>query len=123
MESAIINPKIEVCKIENNNCLRFSFKGSLEEEDAKNAIIEWKRVFKSNDGEKFILVWDCNQMTGYNPGARIIWQNALIDFKDQITGIWVVSKSTMIRSAAMIISMITKYDIKVVRNESKISLS
>jgi len=62
-------------------------------------------------------------MTGYDPGARIIWQNTLKELKDQISSIRLVSKSTMIRSGAMIISMITNYNIKVVKSESEITLS
>lgn len=122
MNSSIKNPQIELCNLENNNCLKFSFNGSLVEAEAKDAVLEWKRVFKSKQGEKLTLVWDCNKMTGYDPGARIIWQNTLKELKDQISSIWLVSKSKMIRSGAMIISMITNYNIKVVKSESEIIL-
>jgi len=123
MESGIINPQIEFCIEDKSNCLRFSFNGSLVEEEAKNAVNEWRRIFKSKKDNKLNLVWDCNKMTGYDPGARLVWQNALRELKDQIASIWVVSKSNMIRSGAMIISMMTKYNIKVVQDESEICFS
>jgi len=123
MKSTILNPQIELCNIENKSCLRFSFNGSLVEEEAKKAIVEWKRLFKTKSGEKMTLVWDCNKMTGYDPGARIVWQNAMKELKEQISSIWVVSKSGMIRSGAMIIAMITKHDIKVVQYENEISIT
>lgn len=124
MTSEITNPQIKLCSVgNNNNCLRFSFKGSLVEGEAKKAVVEWKQAFKTNEGKKLNLVWDCNKMTGYDPGARLVWQQAMEELKDQISSIWLVSKSSMIRSGAMIISMITKHDIKVVKYESEISIS
>lgn len=122
IKSDILNPQIELCNIENKNCLRFYFNGSLVEKEAKNAITEWKRLFKTKSGEKINLVWDCNKMTGYDPGARLVWQNAMEELHDQISSIWVVSKSGMIRSGAMIISMITKHKINVVQHENEINI-
>ena len=52
MNSDCKNPKIEYCDINDNNCLKFSFKGTLIEEDAKKAIEAWKHFFKERDGEK-----------------------------------------------------------------------
>jgi len=45
MNSSIKNPQIELCNVENNSCLKFSFNGSLVEAEAKNAVLEWKRIF------------------------------------------------------------------------------
>lgn len=123
MTSEITKPQINLCNDENNNCLRFSFKGSFVEEEVKKAVAKWKQVFKTNEGKKLNLVRDCNKMTGYDPGARLVWQHALEELKDQISSIWLVSKSSMIRSGAMIISMITKHNIKVVKFESEIMFS
>ena len=123
MKSGTINPQIELCIEDKSSCLRFSFNGSLVEEEAKNAVDEWRRIFKSKRNQKLDLVWDCNKMTGYDPGARLVWQNALQELKDQISSIWVVSKSSMVRSGAMIISMMTKHNIKVVQDESEICFS
>jgi len=67
MNSKIKNPQIELCNMENNNCLKFSFNGSQVEAEAKDTILKWKRVFKSKQREKLTLVWDCIKMTGYDP--------------------------------------------------------
>ena len=123
MDSISVNPRIGFCDLNNKNCLKFSFNGSLVEEEAKAAVKEWRHIFDSKTGEHLTLVWDCNNMTGYDPGARLVWQQALEELKDQISSIWLVSKSSMIRSGAMIISMITKHDIKVVKYESEINFS
>lgn len=120
MKSDCVNPKIEYCDINDNNCLKFSFKGTLVEEDAKNAIEVWKNFFKEREGEMITLIWDCKEMSGYDPGARIAWQNALKELKNQIANIWLISKSNLIRSGAMIVSMFTKLNIKVVQSESEI---
>lgn len=123
MDSNNGNPQIEFCNLNNTNCLKFSFNGELAESEAKVAVNEWKHLFESKNGAKLTLVWDCNKMTGYDPGARLVWQNALNEFKNQISSIWVVSKSNMIRSGAMIIAMLTNYNIKVVQTESELFVS
>lgn len=121
MESNAQYPLIEAFKVEVTNFLRFSFKDTLTEKEAKMSIIEWEHIFDVNQGEKFTLIWNCQQMKGYEPGARFVWQNALKKLKNQISDIWVISESTKIRSAVMIIAMITKYKIKVVRSEEEIT--
>lgn len=123
MEFTSFNPRMELQKVENINCLRFTFRGSLVEKDAKLAIDEWKRVFESKDGEKFALIWECNKMTAYDPGAMKAWQRAMKDLRDQTSCIWVISKSSMIRNAVRMISMITNFSINVVRSEIEVQLS
>ena len=123
MNSSNGNPTIEFCALNDNDCLKFSFNGTLAESEAKAAVKEWKSCFESMNGEKLTLVWDCNNMTGYDPGARIVWQNTLNELKNQISSIWLISKSNMIRSGAMIISMLTKYNIKVVQSEGELFVS
>ena len=120
MKQVVSNPQIELCNVKQNNCLKFSFNGILAEDEAREAVMVWKSFFNEKSGEKLTLIWDCNRMAGYDPGARIIWQNTLKELKDQISSIWLISTSSMIKSGAMIVSMITKLNIKVIQSENEI---
>lgn len=116
------NPQIGWCQINNLECLKFTFKGRLTEEDALKAISRWKEMFNSMKDQKIILVWNCIDMTGYEPMARMSWQRTIKELKDQIERIWLITDSAVIKAGANLISIFTSFEIKVVKSEDKISL-
>src|SRR4030042_4176091 len=105
------NPQIEWQQIQNKNCLRFTFIGDLNEKKAIDAIRIWKEEFTAKAGEKIILIWDCKEMTGYEPKARIHWQAALKELKNRIESIWLIKNSRIVKFGAMIMSALTPYEI------------
>lgn len=117
MEEIHKNPVIEWRKINDKECLFFIFKGTLTQLQAKNAVGEWNNLFESNNDRKIVLVWHCLEMAGYEPAARMIWQDTIKKHKKQIASIWLVANSTLIMAGAKIISLFTSFDIKVVRSE------
>lgn len=116
------NPRIEHCKFENRQCLRFVFKGVLTSQDATQAIEEWTQYFQQHPDERFILLWDSLEMTNYEPLARSMWQKTIKQFKHQIDTIWLITDKIVIKTGAMIMSHFTSFDIKVVKNEEEIPL-
>jgi hypothetical protein len=114
------NPLIEWQQIKNKSCLKFTFIGDLNEKRALNAISIWKKEFAAKSGENIILIWNCKEMTGYEPKARIHWQAALKELKSRIESIWLVTDSKIIKFGATIMSVFTPYEIKVVSSESEI---
>jgi len=119
----IENPKIEFCSKHNKTCLKFTFHGKLLVEDSRKAVDIWKKAFESKANEKIILIWDCLKMSGYDPGSRNEWQNAIKVMKNQIDSIWLITNSNLIKVGATVIGIVTSLKINVVNSEDKIILS
>ena len=115
-------PLVELCTVQEKPCLKFTFTGTLTETGAIEAIKKWEEIFNADPSKSYNLVWICHKMTGYEPKARIIWQNTMKRYKQQIMSIWLVTNSALIRAGGMIMSAFTSYDIKVVSTEEKIKL-
>ena len=120
MKTTNQNPIIEVKKINGSEFIYFTFKGKLLEKDAAKAIVLWKNhLEKSNISPPH--VWNCMEMTGYEPMARILWQNAMKELKSKIGKIWFISDSTIILAGAKILSMFTSFEIQTVKSEKEIT--
>ena len=113
------NPIIEDKILANTDVLYFTFSGKLSESDARNAEQSWRK-FLSEQSTKYCHVWNCTEMTGYEPMARIIWQKAMKELKGEIDEIWLISDSTLIVAGAKIMSLFTSFDIHAVQSESEI---
>lgn len=115
-----LNPVIENRTINSREFLYFIFKGRLTQQDAENAVIDWKKAL---EGARNMLphVWNCTEMTGYEPMARIIWQKAIKELKGKISKIWLISDSSLIIAGAKILSLFTSFDISTVRSENDIT--
>lgn len=115
----------ELVWIEKNNkpFLKFIFQGHFSEDEAKPALQSWKKEFalKLKPAEKTNIIWDCINMTGFDPKVKSSWQQTLKELSPQIDGIWVISSSSIIRLAATTMGMLSQYSIKAVNNESEIS--
>lgn len=123
MSTEKANPEIKWKKTRGNDCLCFTFNGTLTKDDAEVATEEWRELFESRKNEKILLVWQCLEMKGYEPMARKVWQDATKEFKNQIDEIWLISNSIIIQAGAKIMSLFTSYDIRVAKSEEEISLT
>ncbi|MBT34059.1 MAG: hypothetical protein CMO01_30720 [Thalassobius sp.] len=112
--------RIEWKNIDNQICLYFTFKGMFTYESSLKSVEEWKSRFSDKEQLKFIVVWNCLEMTGYEPGARMLWQKTLQDLKSQIEVIWLISNSSLIKAGAKILSLSTSYNVKTVSSEAEI---
>ena len=115
-----IKPEIGWCLINGRECLKFTFRGTLTEIDAIDAVSKWKKMFSTRKDEKIVIIWQCKKMVSYEPMARIIWQNTLKELKNQIDTIWLVSDSIIIQAGAKIMAFFTILNLKVVNSEEKI---
>lgn len=102
--------------------LKFSFPEKLTKEQASEAIIEWKRIFSEYKFVKITLIWDCVEMKDYDPMARVLWQKAMKDMSSQMDTVWLVSESKVIRTAAQIMSVFVKFELKPISSEDEISI-
>jgi len=114
------NPFIEWCQVNSHDCLKFTFKERLTLRNAEIAIVQWKKLFELNPEKKIVLIWHCLEMTGYEPMARIRWQKAIKELKDQIDCVWLISDSKLIYAGAKIMSMFTSFNINIARNEDMV---
>ncbi|NMB80558.1 MAG: hypothetical protein GYA14_01935 [Ignavibacteria bacterium] len=100
--------------------LKFSFDENLGEQEAISSIEKWKKEITSNSDTKVSLIWDCLKMKSYDSKARILWQDALKELKNNIENIWLISNSQFIRVGANVISVFSGLKINPVDSESKI---
>jgi len=117
------NPKIEWLQRAKKDCLKFTFKETLTEQNAIIAIQKWEKAFASKPEEKIIIIWDCSKMSGYSTKSRILWQNALKEMKEQIDIIWLISQSSLIKMGASVMGLFTSLKIKTVSKESEIKFT
>ncbi|MEJ2543609.1 MAG: hypothetical protein P8Y99_06030 [Calditrichaceae bacterium] len=112
--------KIEVFKRNEKKYIKFIFSGRLEPNDADTAIIQWKEIFSKDPGIKYIVIWDCVRMQGYDHEARKKWQTALSELEKQIDFIWIITQSTMFKMGAQVMALLTNLNLKVVDTEDNI---
>ncbi len=112
--------KIEVFEKNGKNYFKFIFNGRLESADADTAIIKWKEIFSETTDKKYIIIWDCLRMQGYGHEARVKWQAALSEMKNQIDYIWIITQSKMFKMGASVMTLLTDIKLKVVTSEEEI---
>ncbi|MDJ0644610.1 MAG: hypothetical protein QNJ57_01375 [Flavobacteriaceae bacterium] len=110
----IRNPFIAWTEINGIECLQFTFAGIFREADARDAIAEWKTLFKEKPKTKITIVWHCLAMKNYEAKARVLWQETMQELRDQIGLIWLVTDSVIVQAGAEIMSFFVFYDLKVV---------
>jgi len=71
-------------------------------------------------GTKVTYIWECYDMTGYEPDARFAWQRAIKEHRHTTESIWVVTNSKLIKAGAMILVAFTGFPIQVVSSEADI---
>ena len=105
-------------------CLKLTIHGHLSEKNAFEAVSKWKEELSTNleSGEKANIICNCLNMTGYDTGARKLWQQTISDLKSQIEYIWIISDNKLFRTAAKTMGLLTKFKIKTANSESDICI-
>lgn len=81
-------------------CLTFKFKGKFTQTASEESTLAWKEAFAEDPHTKFIVVWDCMEMTGFEMSARREWLKYMHQLHDQIDRVMVISDSVIIRGSA-----------------------
>jgi hypothetical protein len=102
------------------HCLFFKFGQYLTEEQAKPAVAKWKFEFDRRPVQKIILVWECLEMEGYDTGARTIWQHTMSEYKSRIDGIYLITKSKIIKAGAHFMGAFAGINISAVTSEEEL---
>lgn len=113
---------VNLATISNNNCLKITFFGVFTKDQAQRAAAHWKEVMsKADEKKKLPVIFDCKNMTDYEPMARMIWQNTINELSKKIDSIWVVTDSKLIMAGAAILGLFSTLKIKTASSEEKIT--
>lgn len=84
------------------NSLHFIFKGKFTEEASIKGTEAWSKEFDEHSSESYHLIWDCTDMSGFEPAARKEWYNCMKLYKKRIREVTVISQNILIRGAARV---------------------
>lgn len=115
-------PRVAWRQCGGEECLWFTFGPELSGEDALGAILEWRRAFARRPG-RWVVVWDASRMVGYDSEARRAWQRALRELGGQISHVWLITESKLVKMGAAVMGALTGLDIRVVASASAIARS
>ncbi|MEO9964826.1 MAG: hypothetical protein ABJF11_03505 [Reichenbachiella sp.] len=98
--------------------IEFVFKEHFTREASQKGAEIWKSIFDRNPTIQYILVWNCEAMSGFDPGARKEWYQCIKLYKNRIDLIHVVARHLIIRGAAKVMlevfgiksNMVRSYD-------------
>ncbi len=116
------NPAIEWIQKSGQDCLKFTFHGSFNEQNARTGIEKWREALATRPQQRVVHIWDCLDMKDYDQQARLMWSETCKEMKGQIEVIWVVTNSMLIKMGATVISVFTSLNIKVVRSERDVRI-
>jgi hypothetical protein len=114
---------VTLASISERDCVKIHFHGKFTKDEAVKASMQWKNFMKQINGDKKPVIFDCKQMTDYDPLARIVWQNTISELKSQIDSIWVVTDSKLIAAGASLLGLFSSLKIHTVNLESNIHLN
>lgn len=97
-------------------CLHFVFKGKFTEKASELSTSAWKEEVSKNAGSKYVLVWDCLKMDGFEIGARREWLECMKVLKHSIHSVVVVSDNVVIRGAAYLMLKLFTFESTVVKS-------
>ena len=115
-----LNPEIAWHTLGSQACLKFTFNGYLTEADTERAVLEWRQAVASMPHESITLIWDCLKMEGYAHKARSQWTHAMLEMKSQITSIWLITRSPIIKMGATVMGMFSQMNIHIAKSEDEI---
>lgn len=101
-----ISPELNIQLLKNLNndtkCLHFKFREKFKVETSVSASKVWTNFLDEHPNEHVEFVWDCVGMTGFELEARKEWYEAMKNYKDRISKVYMISDKLMIRSAAKV---------------------
>lgn len=112
---------IELCSVNEQDCLKFTFIDKLTEESALSGIEEWLSILSSSNTEKINIVWDTTKMSGFENKARKLWQGTLKELRYQIDCVCLITNSSAIKAGAKLMNTFTPFKLKVVKKLEDVS--
>ncbi|MBS1508920.1 MAG: hypothetical protein JSS79_19945 [Bacteroidetes bacterium] len=109
--------EITTVTINSKEYLQFDFTGFLDVAVATDALHRWdEQMKKANNHAKVSLVYNCQNMKGFDTSARKLWQAAMQRHKNLVNTTWIISDNVFILGAAKTMGLLTGFPIKVTKN-------
>jgi len=89
---------VSITKLGGQDFFKISFVGQFNNEQVNN-ILNSLKAHGIENREKISMVWDCQQMSGYDNNARDQWQNFFEGIKSKIGVVHLVSDNIAYRAA------------------------
>lgn len=120
---ALATERIEIKSFNQNghNYLHFTFNEKFTTELSIDATKQWKNHCELNPSEKFIHVWDCQKMNGFDKQAKDLWMEQMESLHHQTERIVLISDNIIIRGAARLMSRFTKHSLSAYRTFAEMS--
>ena len=94
-----------------NEYIHFHFEGKFYEQLSVDAIKRWKSLCIYNPSKKFVHIWDCRNMSGFEAKAKKLWMEQMDSLHNQTARIILISDNIIIRGAASLMSRFTKHSL------------
>ncbi|MFY0598803.1 MAG: hypothetical protein JXR03_03970 [Cyclobacteriaceae bacterium] len=104
----------------NDSYLSFIFKDKFTEEASASSTKAWKEIFNSRSGKSFTLIWDCLQMTGFEPSAKNKWMECMGGLRNQISSVIVISDNIVIRGASHLMLKFYGFEYRVFKSQEEV---
>lgn len=101
-------------------CITFIFKGKFTQEASELSTQAWQEHFTNHPNQKFAMIWDCQQMTGFEMSARREWLKHMHILYKQIDRVIVISDSVLIRGAARLMLKLFSFKSELYESDVKV---
>lgn len=95
--------------------LYFKFKGKFSEAASINGTRAWSEEMESSNNN-YTFIWDCTDMSGFDPSARSEWYKSMKMYKPRITEVTIISNNILIRGAARVMMELFGIKANIVRS-------
>ena len=102
--------------------LKFVFSDRLIETEAQKAIKIWEQEFAQNvpPDSEIDMIWDCQNMKGYEAKAALAWKNTMQKLSSSIRNIWLITTNPLIKLGANSVTIFLPVNLKVVSREEEV---
>lgn len=111
------NPYIQWKKINDKKIIYFKFEGYFTKSAAETSLNRIAKLVFAEGGRTSPIVWNCLKMKNYEEEARNMCQQMIIENRESIGELYLISDSTVLMAAAEIISFFTENNIKLLTSE------
>ncbi len=115
------NVELKSFESSSSRFLHFSFKNKFTLDCSEKATRAWSEFCQSKPGEKFVHIWDSQNMSGFDKSAKDLWMKNLDKFSNQTEKVILVADNIIIRGAARIMSKFIKIQLNVYKNMQEMS--
>lgn len=101
--------------------LFFKFKGKFTELASQTGARAWSEEMESSNNN-YTFIWDCTDMSGFEPSARSEWYKSIKLYKPRISHVTIIASNILIRGAARVMMELFGIPAKIVRHIEEVKV-